>query len=207
MNLSNRTVQIICAALVLLAVFGSGIVATQVSAEAGRAQLTYTDNATEGDPPEVAAGIAMGAFRGLFVNYLWMRADRLKQEGKFHEAYELSTAITRLQPRFPRVWSFHAWNMAYNISVATSTTEERWQWVKAGIELLREEGIPKNPNDVQLHRELAWIFNHKVQGFMDDANTCCSATRPPSNSPTKPPNSRWSIGSSPWSPRPKPSKA
>src|SRR5690606_2143825 len=56
------------------------------------------------------------------------------------------------------------------ISVATSTTEERWQWVKAGIELLREEGIPKNPNDVQLHRELAWIFNHKIQGFMDDAN-------------------------------------
>ncbi|XOV75048.1 MAG: hypothetical protein ACFHWZ_16550 [Phycisphaerales bacterium] len=112
----------------------------------------------------------MGAFRGLFVNYLWMRADRLKQEGKFHEAYELSAAITRLQPRFPRVWSFHAWNMAYNISVATSTREERWQWVKAGIELLRQEGIPKNPNDVQLHRELAWIFNHKVQGFMDDAN-------------------------------------
>jgi hypothetical protein len=163
-------VQGVCSIILLVCLVGSGFVATQVSAEAGRAQLTYTDNATEGDPPEVAAGIAMGAFRGLFVNYLWMRADRLKQEGKFHEAYELSAAITRLQPRFPRVWSFHAWNMAYNISVATSTSEERWQWVKAGIELLRQEGIPKNPNDVQLHRELAWIFNHKVQGFMDDAN-------------------------------------
>ena len=170
MNQSNRMVQGICSVILLVCLVGSGLVATQVSAEAGRAQLTYTDNATEGDPPEVAAGIAMGAFRGLFVNYLWMRADRLKQEGKFHEAYELSAAITRLQPRFPRVWSFHAWNMAYNISVATSTREERWQWVKAGIELLRQEGIPKNPNDVQLHRELAWIFNHKVQGFMDDAN-------------------------------------
>ncbi|MFB3429924.1 MAG: hypothetical protein ABL309_03290 [Phycisphaerales bacterium] len=170
MNQSNRMVQGICSLVLLVCLIGSGLVATQVSAEAGRAQLTYTDNATEGDPPEVAAGIAMGAFRGLFVNYLWMRADRLKQEGKFHEAYELSAAITRLQPRFPRVWSFHAWNMAYNISVATSTREERWQWVKAGIELLRQEGIPKNPNDVQLHRELAWIFNHKVQGFMDDAN-------------------------------------
>jgi len=169
-NQSNRMVQGICSLVLLFCLIGSGLVATQVSAEAGRAQLTYTDNATEGDPPEVAAGIAMGAFRGLFVNYLWMRADRLKQEGKFHEAYELSAAITRLQPRFPRVWSFHAWNMAYNISVATSTREERWQWVKAGIELLRQEGIPKNPNDVQLHRELAWIFNHKVQGFMDDAN-------------------------------------
>ena len=170
MNQSNRMVQGVCSLILLVCLVGSGLVATQVSAEAGRAQLTYTDNAAEGDPPEVAAGIAMGAFRGLFVNYLWMRADRLKQEGKFHEAYELSAAITRLQPRFPRVWSFHAWNMSYNISVATSTREERWQWVKAGIELLRQEAIPKNPNDVQLHRELAWIFNHKLQGFMDDAN-------------------------------------
>jgi hypothetical protein len=169
-NRSNRVIQGLCALLVLLCVTTSGIVATQVSAEAGRAQLAYTDNATEGDPPEVAMGIAMGAFRGLFVNYLWMRTERLKQEGKFHEAIELSSAITRLQPRFPRVWSFHAWNLAYNISVATNTTEERWQWVRSGIELLRQEGIPRNPNDVQLHRELAWIFNHKVQGFMDDAN-------------------------------------
>lgn len=170
MNQSNRMVQGICSLVLLVCLIGSGVVATQVSAEAGRAQLAYTDNATEGDPPEVAAGIAMGAFRGLFVNYLWMRTERLKQEGKFHEAIELSSAITRLQPRFPRVWSFHAWNMAYNISVATPTAEERWQWVKAGIELLRQEGIPRNPNDVQLHRELAWIFNHKVQGFMDNAN-------------------------------------
>lgn len=170
MNQSNRMVMSVCSLLLLVCLIGSGFVATQVSAEAGRAQLSYTDNAAEGDPPEVAIGIAMGAFRGLFVNYLWMRTERLKQEGKFHEAIELSSAITRLQPRFPRVWSFHAWNMAYNISVATPTAEERWQWVKAGIELLRQEGIPRNPNDVQLHRELAWIFNHKVQGFMDDAN-------------------------------------
>jgi len=112
----------------------------------------------------------MGAFRGLFVNYLWLRATRLKEEGKYHEAVQLSEAITKLQPRFPRVWAFHAWNLSYNISVATSTAEERWDWVSEGIDLLRQEAIPLNPNSVLLHKELAWIFVHKVQGFMDDAN-------------------------------------
>ena len=166
----NLTIQGVCVLIVALCLTATSALSVELTAEAGRAQLVYTDQAQEGDPPEVALGIAMGAFRGLFVNYLWIRATKLKEEGKFHEAIELSSAITRLQPRFPRVWAFHAWNMAYNISVATQTVEERWQWVKAGLDLLRKEAIPRNPNDVLLHKELAWIFNHKIQGFADDAN-------------------------------------
>ena len=144
----------------------SGVIASSV----GRHELGYANEATEGDPPEVAAGIAMGAFRGLFVNFLWLRANDLKEDGKFHESVELAKAITKLQPRFPRVWVFHAWNLAYNISVATQTPEERYNWVSAGISLLREEGIPANPNDLTLHRELAWFFLHKVGGYTDDSN-------------------------------------
>jgi hypothetical protein len=60
--------------------------------------------------------------------------------------------------------------MAYNISVATHTFPERWRWVQAGIALLRDEGIPTNPNDLLLHKELAYLFLHKIQGYMDDAN-------------------------------------
>ncbi len=167
---TNRLIQLVGLVVFVASLGVSGTLSGAISAEAGRSQLVYTDVASEGDPPEVAFGIAMGAFRGLFVNYLWLRANRLKEEGKFHEAIELSTVITRLQPRFPRVWSFHAWNMAYNISVATNTERERWQWVSAGVDLLRSKGIPRNPNDVLLHKELAWIFFHKIQGFHDDSN-------------------------------------
>lgn len=166
----DRNIQILALLVALLALLGSGVLAPAITAEAGRAQLNYTDEAQEGDPPEVALGIAMGAFRGLFVNYLWIRANKLKEDGKFYEAIELSSAITRLQPRFPRVWAFHAWNMSYNISVATNTAAERWEWVQAGIKLLRDQAIPRNPNDVLLHKELAWIFVHKIQGWSDDAN-------------------------------------
>ncbi len=159
------------AAIVLAASMGcSTVLATVMTAMIGRNELAYTDRAEEGQPWEVSVGIAMGAFRGIFVNFLWIRANSLKEAGKYYEAIELASAITRLQPRFPRVWVFHGWNLAYNVSVATQTREERWQWVNAGIRLLREQGIPANPNDMLLHKELGWFFLHKIGGYTDDAN-------------------------------------
>jgi len=126
----------------------------------------------ENAPPSLAfATVAMGAFRGLVVDILWMRADKLKEEGQFFDARQLAEWITKLQPRFAAVWEFHAWNMAYNISVAIPATqpEQRWRWVKNGYELLRDEGIPLNPKSIQLYRELARIFQHKMGGVSDDA--------------------------------------
>ncbi|NLZ06632.1 MAG: hypothetical protein GXY19_15815 [Phycisphaerae bacterium] len=124
-------------------------------------------------PPSLAfATVAMGAFRGLVVDILWMRADKLKEEGQFFDARQLAEWITTLQPRFPAVWEFQAWNMAYNISVAipASQPEQRWRWVKNGYELLRDKGIPTNPKAVQLYRELARIFQHKLGGVSDDVH-------------------------------------
>lgn len=163
-------IQAVALTLFVCALVASGVLATQLAASAGRHQLVHTDAAEDGDPPQVGVGIAMGAFRGLFVNFLWIRANELKEQGKYHEAMNLARAITSLQPRFPQVWAFHAWNMAYNISVTTQTQEERWQWVNRGVRLLRDEGIRHNPNDMLLHQELAWIFLHKIQGYTDEAN-------------------------------------
>lgn len=166
----DRVIQFIAGTLTLALLFGSGAVSTSIAESSGRHRLVYADTASDNDSPEVAVGIAMGAFRGVFVNMLWIRANRLQEEGKYYEAIELAETITRLQPKFPRVWVFHAWNLAYNISVATQTPSERWQWVDAGVRLLREQGIPQNPNDMLIHKELAWIFIHKIQGVTDDAN-------------------------------------
>lgn len=166
----DARIQFVACVVLALGLTASGMMAPRLTASMGRHRLVYTDTAERGQPPEVTLGIAMGAFRGLFVNYLWIRANDLKEAGKYYEAVQLSEAITKLQPRFPRVWIFHAWNMAYNISVTTQTSQERWQWVQAGIRLLRDKGIPANPNDMLMHKELAWIFQHKVGGYTDDAN-------------------------------------
>lgn len=166
----DTLIQLIAFGLMLVCLSASVALTDSVAASMGRNRLVYADSAQHGDPPQVAAGIAMGAFRGVFVNFLWIRANNLKEDGKYHEAIDLAKTITRLQPRFPKVWAFHAWNLAYNISVVTQTPQERWGWVQAGIRLLRDQGIPANPNDMVLHKELAWIFLHKIQGYMDDAH-------------------------------------
>jgi hypothetical protein len=127
----------------------------------------------ENAPPSLAfATVAMGAFRGLVVDVLWMRADRLKEQNQFFDAKQLAEWITILQPRFAQVWEFHAWNMAYNISVAIPATQphERWRWVKNGYELLRDQGILLNPKTIALYRELARIFHHKIGSVSDDCH-------------------------------------
>ena len=85
---------------------------------------------------------------------------------------QLAEWITVLQPRFAQVWAFQAWNMAYNISVAipAEQPDQRWQWVKNGYELLRDEGIALNPKSIALYRELARIFQHKIGSNSDDAH-------------------------------------
>jgi len=128
----------------------------------------------ENIPPSLAfATVATGAFRGLLVDVLWIRADKLKEEGQFFDARQLAEWITILQPRFASVWEFHAWNMAYNISVAIPATQpdQRWRWVRNGYELLRDEAIDKYKlKDISLYRELARIFQHKIGGVSDDAH-------------------------------------
>lgn len=110
--------------------------------------------------------LALG--RAPLVDYLWIRATKLKEEGHFFDAYQLSEMICELQPKFAPVWAFQGWNMAYNISVTLKSPEERWRWVRNGYELIRDKGIPLNPNNTQLYRELAWILFHKVGDYMDE---------------------------------------
>jgi hypothetical protein len=132
--------------------------------------LRYTDVAVDGAPPIVALGTVMGAFRGLIVDYLWIKVNMMKEKGLFFEVMSDADLITKLQPRFGEVWGFHGHNMAYNISVLTNTPEERWEWVKEGIDLVRNRGLRYNPNDVVLHKELAFWFSHKLDGVADDAH-------------------------------------
>ncbi len=106
--------------------------------------------------------------RAWLADVLWIRADKLKEQGLYFDALKLSQLICNLQPKFAAVWAFQAWNMAYNISVTLRTPEERWRWVRNGYELLRDKAIPLNPNNTQLYRELAWMLFHKVGDFMDE---------------------------------------
>ena len=123
-------------------------------------------------PPEIAIwSVALGSFRGILVDLLWERHTDLQEQGKYFEAVQLGQTITKLQPKFPLVWKFMAWDMAYNISMASPGVQERWQWIQEGIRLLRDEGLRANPWSLSLHSELARFFNHRIAGLTDDTHT------------------------------------
>ncbi len=111
---------------------------------------------------------ALFAFRSLAIDYLWIRAEKLKQEGQYFDALYLARAICALQPNLGSVWDFQAWNMAYNISVGLPTGSERWEWVRAGFELVRDHGLKYNPRNLKLYWVIGWIFQHKIGAIADD---------------------------------------
>jgi len=166
----GRLIQVVCLAAALIAAGVGGTLLSRLLVEVEERGMRYTDVSVDGAPPWVAIGTAVGALRGLIVNILWIKVNYMKEQGLFYEVMADADLITRLQPRFGAVWAFHGHNMAYNISVATHTEEERWSWVQAGIRLVRNQGIRHNPNDINLHRELAFWFAHKIEGYSDDAH-------------------------------------
>ncbi|MHC4205734.1 MAG: hypothetical protein ACYSTT_13855, partial [Planctomycetota bacterium] len=172
MRLHDITIWSVCTVLTVGLLIAAGAQLNSINRQ--RQDMGLIIDRPESMPPSLAfATIATGAFRGLVVDVLWMRADRLKDEGQFFDARQLAEWITILQPRFASVWEFHAWNMSYNISVAIPATQpdQRWRWVRNGYELLRDEAIDKYKlNNITLYRELARIFQHKVGGVSDDAH-------------------------------------
>ena len=125
----------------------------------------------ENAPPVLAfTTVALGGFRGLIANALWIRANDLQLADKYFEMVQLADWITKLQPTLAHVWLVQAWNMAYNISVKFSDYADRWRWVQRGIELLRDDGLRYNPTEALIYRELAWFFQHKMGQNLDDAH-------------------------------------
>jgi hypothetical protein len=172
MNLRDVIVWCVCVILTVVFLVAAGLQLDSINRQ--RQDMNLIIDKPENIPPSLAfATIATGAFRGLVVDVLWMRADKLKEEKQFYDARQLAEWITILQPRFASVWEFHAWNMAYNISVTIPAThpEQRWRWVKNGYELLRDQAIAKYKlKNITLYRELGRIFQHKIGGVSDDAN-------------------------------------
>ena len=158
--------------LLLAALLMVGVSQVQDSLNRDRDQLGLTRvQPLENAPPVLAfTTVALGGFRGLISNALWIRASDLQDEDKFFEMAQLAKWITVLEPHFVHVWLVQAWNMAYNISVKFKDFPDRWRWVKSGLELLRDDGLRYNPNEILIYRELAWFFQHKLGANMDDAN-------------------------------------
>ena len=112
---------------------------------------------------------AFGGLRSIVAEVVWFRADRLQDEGRYVELAQLASTLSYLEPHTPEVWSYAAWNLAYNISIMMPTYEDRWRWVYAAICLVRDKGLVLNPTERELYRELAWLFELKLGTNLDVA--------------------------------------
>ena len=113
---------------------------------------------------------ALGGLRSIVAEIVWFRADRLQEEGRYVELAQLAHALALSEPHTPEIWSYAAWNLAYNVSVMMPTEEDRWRWVLSAMSLLRDDGLRLNPTSAELHRELAWLFEVKIGADLDSAS-------------------------------------
>ena len=150
----------------LLAVAGLAVSSVSGASLRGarRAALPPAEAALRDAAPPLVnfASVVLGGFRGILADVLWLRADAMQEQRRFVELVQLADWITALEPRNEEVWVFHAWNMSYNVSYLMAGDAERWNWVRRGICLLRDRGLPLNPRSATLMRELGWIFQHKI---------------------------------------------
>jgi len=153
----------------VLLLFANVFVQDRMAVVVKENKLVDENFAAEGTPPVVAfSTMALGGFRGLIADILWIRAGDLQQEGKYYELVQLSDWILKLQPKFATAAAHMGWNMAYNVSVACKSPEDRWRWVRRGIELM-QDAVTMNPNDPEVYKELGWIYQHKLGNVLDDA--------------------------------------
>jgi len=113
---AQRSATLIQLTALLVAVgslIGAAALQKPINTQRKDLQLVLNSNIYKELPPEYAwVSAAGGTFRGLAADILWMRADKLKEEGKYYELHQLAKWICTLAPRFATVWSFQAWNMS-----------------------------------------------------------------------------------------------
>lgn len=103
--------------------------------------------------------ILLGGFRSIAIDLLWIRGIARHQKERYYETLAINNLIARIQPDFPSVWTFQAWNMAYNIAYEWEGPKNKWRWIKAGIEFA-EQGALKNPSNSDIAFELGYMYLH-----------------------------------------------
>ncbi|MFT4691876.1 MAG: hypothetical protein ACI9OD_004102 [Limisphaerales bacterium] len=165
--MSSRNYKILLCLVAVLALTVNTFNQTSMNGKRERMGLTRIAPLENAPPVLAFTTVALGGFRGLIVNYLFIRSNQLQREGKYFETMTLGDWITKLQPTFTPVWRFQAWNMTYNISRTFEDPVDRFRWVWAGIKLLRDEGLKYNPTDTGMYWELGWFFLDKIGRFTD----------------------------------------
>jgi hypothetical protein len=161
---------IACLIVALVAFACSSKLSARLGDTRAATDITWRSEALPASPMLAFTTVVLGGFHGIIADLLWLRATDLQDQGRYVELVQLAGWITSFEPRASQAWAFHAWNMAYNVSLVMPTPEEKWRWVRNGIRLLRDQGLAFNPRDPVLCFELSVLYQHKIGRSTDDAH-------------------------------------
>ena len=118
-------------------------------------------NLGEIDPASETLRLASLGMVGVASNLLWNQAHEYKKKEDWHNLRSVLDQIAKVQPNFPGVWRFQAWNLSYNVSAEFDDYKDRYFWVKEGIRYM-ERGLQYNRDHPRLLWDLGWFISHKV---------------------------------------------
>jgi len=66
--------------------------------------------------PTMAIVAAMGGFRTVAADILWMKVDQMWDGGNWWALPPLLESVTQLDPHFVLAWKVYGWHLAYNLN-------------------------------------------------------------------------------------------
>lgn len=108
-----------------------------------------------GPTPAVIA--ALGGFRTVAADLLWLKAENVWHGGSWWAMLPLLDAVTQLDPHFLLAWKVYGWHAAYNLHAESETVLDKRFWLRRGIENL-ERAVEANPDTWDMYFELGWTL-------------------------------------------------
>jgi len=108
-----------------------------------------------GPTPAVIA--ALGGFRTVAADLLWLRAERAWDGGSWWAIVPLLDTVTQLDPHFILAWKVYGWHCAYNLNVESETLVDKRYWLQRGLNVL-EKAVEANPDRWEMYFELGWTY-------------------------------------------------
>jgi hypothetical protein len=105
--------------------------------------------------------LASLGLEGVAAMTLWQKAYDYKKTENW-AAYEATlNQIAKIMPNYVNVWKFQAWNLSYNLAVEFDDYRHRYQWVKKGIDFLKQ-GYRYNERDPRILWDIGWFTCQKI---------------------------------------------
>jgi hypothetical protein len=105
------------------------------------------------DPTSEVMKLASLGLHGIAVNVLWNQANEYQEKKAFDKVSSTVETLILLQPNFVSVWEFQGHNLAYNISREFDDYQDRYFWVKEGLNFFMN-GIAFNKRDHRIYDNL-----------------------------------------------------